>query len=184
MNVKHLNMNELEEGINYIVQTPDDKGPVRMIVSRPETGIRKILNSASLDTIKGLIGDNWKDRGSSGTPKKSANPETQITIMNSRVIDLIAHSSDRWKLAGDQLFIEMDISRNNIPPGSQLKIGSAVIEVSEKPHTGCQKFSERFGLHALIFVSTPLGLELCFRGINARVLKSGIVTVGDIVNKL
>ena len=184
MTVNHLDMNGLEAGIDYILDTPADKGLVRMIVSRPETGIRKILKSASLDTIEGLIGDNWKDRGSSSTSDKSADPETQITIMNSRVIELIAHSSDRWKLAGDQLFIEIDISRNNLPPGSKLKVGSAVIEVSGKPHTGCQKFSQRFGLDALKFVSTPMARELCFRGINARVMKSGIVTVGDIVNKV
>ena len=184
MTVNHLDMNGLEAGIDYILDTPADKGLVRMIVSRPETGIRKILKSASLDTIEGLIGDNWKDRGSSSTSDKSADPETQITIMNSRVIELIAHSSDRWKLAGDQLFIEIDISRNNLPPGSKLKVGSAIIEVSGKPHTGCQKFSQRFGLDALKFVSTPMAQELCFRGINARVVKSGIVTVGDIVNKI
>ena len=184
MTVNHLDMNGLEAGIDYILDTPADKGLVRMIVSRPETGIRKILKSASLDTIEGLIGDNWKDRGSSSTSDKSADPETQITIMNSRVIELIAHSSDRWKLAGDQLFIEIDISRNNLPPGSKLKVGSAIIEVSGKPHTGCQKFSQRFGLDALKFVSTPMARELCFRGINARVMKSGIVTVGDIVNKV
>ena len=184
MTVNHLDTDGLEAGIDYILDTPDDKGLVRMIVSRPETGIRKILKSASLDTIEGLIGDNWKDRGSSSTSDKSADPETQITIMNSRVIELIAHSSDRWKLAGDQLFIEIDISRNNLPPGSKLKVGSAIIEVSGKPHTGCQKFSQRFGLDALKFVSTPMARELCFRGINARVMKSGIVTVGDIVNKV
>ena len=184
MNVKHLNMNELEAGINYILQTLDDKGPVCMIVSRPEIEIRKILNSASLDTIEGLIGDNWKHRGSSDTPNKSANPETQITIMNCRVIDLIAQSRERWKLAGDQLFIDMDISRNNLPPGSQIKMGSTVLEVSAKPHTGCKKFSDRFGLDALKFVSTPRGRELCLRGINARVLKTGVVKIGDIVTKL
>ena len=184
MAVNHLDMNGLEAGIDYILDTPDDKGLVHMIVSRPETGIRKILKSASLDTIEGLIGDNWKDRGSSSTSDKSADPETQITIMNSRVIELIAQTNDRWKLAGDQLFIEIDISRNNLPPGSKLKVGSAVIEVSGKPHTGCQKFSQRFGLDALKFVSTPMGQELCFRGINARVMKSGIVTVGDVVNKV
>jgi len=184
MAVNHLDMNGLEAGIDYILDTPDDKGLVHMIVSRPETGIRKILKSASLDTIEGLIGDNWKDRGSSSTSDKSADPETQITIMNSRVIELIAQTNDRWKLAGDQLFIEIDISRNNLPPGSKLKVGSAVIEVSGKPHTGCQKFSQRFGLDALKFVSTPMGQELCLRGINARVMKSGIVTVGDVVNKV
>ena len=183
MTINHLDTNELEAGINYILDAPDDKGLVCMIVSRPEIGIRKILKNASLDTNEGLIGDNWKDRGSSSTPDKSANSETQITVMNSRVIELIAHSDDRWKLAGDQLFIDMDMSRSNLPPGSKLKVGSAVIEVSEKPHTGCQKFSQRFGLDALKFISTPMGREQCFRGINARVMKSGIVTVGDIVIK-
>ena len=78
----------------------------------------------------------------------------------------------------------MDISRNNLAPGTQIKIGSAVIEVSKKPHTGCKKFSNRFGVDALKFVSTPLGKELCLRGINTRIVESGIVKTGDVVKKI
>ena len=183
MNVNHLNMYQLESGLNHILNAPKDNGIVQMIVCRPKIEVREILKVAKLDKEFGLVGDNWNDRGSSSTPDNSSDIEAQLTIMNSRVISLITPSSDQWQFAGDQLYIDMDLSRNNLFPGSQIKIGSAVVEVSKKPHTGCEKFSNRFGLDALKFVSTPLGRELALRGINTRIVQSGIVQTGDVVKK-
>ena len=183
MNVSHLNMHQLESGLNHILNAPKDNGIVDMIVCRPKIEVREILKIAKLDKEFGLVGDNWNDRGSSSTPDNSSDIEAQLTIMNSRVISLITPSSDQWQLAGDQLYIDMDLSRNNLVPGSQIKIGSAIVEVSKKPHTGCKKFSNRFGLDALKFVSTPLGRELALRGINTRIVQSGIVRTGDVVKK-
>ena len=183
MTVNHVNMFQLESGLDHILNAPKDNGIVQMIVCRPKIEIRKILNVAKLDKEFGLVGDNWNDRGSSSTPDNSSDIEAQLTIMNSRVISLMTPSSDQWQLAGDQLYIDMDLSRNNLVLGSQIKIGSAVIEVSKKPHTGCEKFSNRFGLDALKFVSTPLGRELSLRGINTRIVQSGIVQTGDAVKK-
>ena len=183
MNVNHRNIDELEAGLNHILKAPKENGIVQLIVCRPKIEIRETLKIAKLDKEVGLVGDNWNDRGSSSMPDNSSDMEAQLTIMNSRVISLMTPSIDQWQLAGDQLYIDMDLSRNNLIPGRQIKIGSAVVEVSKKPHTGCKKFSNRFGIDALKFVSTTLGQELALRGINTRIVQSGIVQTGDVVKK-
>ncbi|MGB5412874.1 MAG: hypothetical protein WBN09_15215, partial [Woeseiaceae bacterium] len=132
----------------------------------------------------GLVGDNWLQRGSSRTADGSAHPEMQLNIMNARVIALVAVTEDRWPLAGDQIYVDLDLSKRNLPAGMQLRLGSAIIEVTGISHTGCRKFVARFGLEAMKFVNSGLGKQLCLRGINARVVKSGSFNVGDIVSKL
>ena len=180
----HLTMEQLEAGLNHIRRSPKDGGPVVMIVGRPEENAREVAAEGELDVDAGLAGDNWKTRGSTSTPDGSADPVAQITIMNSRVLALLARSEERWKLSGDQLIIDMDMSIEGLPPGTRLGVGSAVIEVSEKPHTGCGKFAGRFGADALRFVSTPTGRSLRLRGVNTRVVRSGTVRVGDVVERL
>ena len=182
--IQHLSMTELEAGLDDIRDAPKDTGVVQLIVRRPETLDREVLDEGQLDTVEGLVGDNWKARGSGQTADGSADPECQITIMNSRVTDLVAQDKDRWHLAGDQFYVEMDISRENLPPGTQLAIGDAVLQVSAKPHTGCGKFVQRFGADAMKFVNSAIGRELCLRGINTWVIKPGAVAVGDVVRKL
>ena len=154
-----------------------------MIVSRPRTGEREILERAELDIELGLVGDNWQARGSSMTENGAAHPEMQLNLMSSRAIELIAAERSRWQLAGDQLFVDLDLSGENLPPGTRLAIGSAIIEVTAEPHTGCKKFVDRFGLEAMKFVNSPMGRELNLRGINAKVVKAGTVVVGDVINK-
>ena len=153
-------------------------------VRRPDTDERAVLAHAKLDTVEGLIGDNWLQRGSSRTADGSAHPGMQLNIMNSRVIALVAGTEDRWPLAGDQIYVDLDLSKKNLPAGTKLQLGSAVIEVTSIPHTGCKKFVERFGLDAMKFVTSGLGKQLCLRVINARVIKSGSFDVGDIVAKI
>lgn len=182
--VKHLTREELEAGLAEIRQSPKDEGVLEMIVRRPRTGEREVLAEGELDLTEGLVGDNWRTRGSSLTADGSAHPEMQLNIMNARVIALVAQDKGRWHLAGDQLFIDMDLSAENLPPGSRLAIGSAVIEVTAQPHTGCQKFVERFGADAMKFVNSPVGRQLHLRGINAKVVQGGLVRVGDIVRKI
>jgi hypothetical protein len=177
-------MEQLEARLDDIRDAPKDAGVVHLIVRRPETLEREILDEGQLDTAEGLVGDNWRARGSGQTADGSADPECQITIMNSRVTDLVAQDKDRWHLAGDQLYVEMDISRENLPPGTRLGIGDAVLEVSAKPHTGCGKFVERFGADAMKFVNSAVGREMCLRGINTWVIQQGAVSVGDVVRKL
>jgi MOSC domain-containing protein YiiM len=130
------------------------------------------------------VGDCWKDRGSSRTHDGSADPGMQLTIMNSRAISLIAQEKDRWQLAGDQLFIDMDLSPENMPDGTQLAIGSAVVAITDLPHLGCKKFASRFGKDAVRFVNSPAGRQLRLRGVNAKVVKPGAIAAGDIVKKI
>ena len=182
--IQHLSTTELEAGLDDIRDAPKDAGVVHLIVRRPETLEREILDEGQLDTVEGLVGDNWKARGSGQTADGSADPECQITIMNSRVTQLVAQDKDRWHLAGDQFYVEMDISKENLPAGTRLAIGDAVLEVSAKPHTGCGKFVERFGADAMKFVNSAVGREMCLRGINTWVIQSGAVSVGDTVRKL
>lgn len=177
-------MEELEAALVHIRQTPKDEGVLQLIVRRPETEQREVLQEAELDPDKGLVGDNWSVRGSSRTPDGSALLDMQINIMNARVVALVAQEKERWSLAGDQLFIDMDLSTENLPAGTRLSIGSAVLEVTPPPHTGCQKFVSRFGIDAMKFVNSPLGKKLCLRGINARVVQAGVVRVGEAARKL
>ena len=182
--MKHLTREELEAGLDFIRQSPKDEGVLQLIVRRPREDEREVLQEAELDIIEGLIGDNWKTRGSSRTADGSSHPDMQLNIMNARAAALITQSADRWKLAGDQLYVDLDLSDENLLPGTQLAIGSAVIEVTAQPHTGCKKFVERFGVDALKFVMSPVGRELHLRGINARVVKSGIIRTNDSIRKL
>ena len=182
--VRHLGREELESGLHYIRQSPSDRGAVRMIVRRPDTDRREALVHAKLDTAEGLVGDNWLQRGSSRTAGGSAHPEMQLNIMNARVIALVAGTEDRWPLAGDQIYVDLNLSKQNLPTGTQLQLGSAVIEVTGIPHMGCKKFVARFGLEAMKFVNSGLGKQLCLRGINAKVVESGAFNVGDVLSKL
>ena len=182
--MKHLTMKELEASLEDIRQSPKDEGVLQLIVCRPQTEQRKVLEEGELDPVKGLVGDNWGVRGSSRTADGSSNPEMQLNIMNSRVVALVARERERWPLAGDQLFIDMDLSKHNLPAGTRLTLGSAVVEVTAPPHTGCQKFVARFGLDAMKFVNSPLGKELCLRGINARVVQPGVIHIGEVARKI
>jgi hypothetical protein len=160
---------------------PGDIGIVQLIARRPAVDERELLEEAVLDVDEGMAGDTWRVRGSSSTPDGSANPEAQITVMNARAAGHIAGDTERWPLAGDQFYVDFDLSVENLPPGTRVAIGTAEIEVSEKPHTGCSKFSGRFGTEALRAVNTPEGRALRLRGMNARVTKSGVVRVGDAI---
>jgi hypothetical protein len=182
--MKHLNVEELEAGLDEILQSPTNTGAVKMIVRRPDVDEREVLEEAKLDVAEGLIGDNWELRGSPATHDGSAHPEMQLNLMNSRVIALVATCMERWSLAGDQLYVDLDLSKSNVPAGTQLEIGSAVIEVTGMPHLGCKKFAARFGVEATKFVNSHRGKELGLRGVNAKIVKPGAVRVGDRVRKM
>ena len=182
--IKHLTMAEVERGLDDIRESPKDEGILELIVRRPKVDARELLEEGELSLIEGLVGDSWSTRGSSRTADGSAHREMQINIMNSRVSALVSQAKDRWALAGDQLYIDMDLSDENLPAGTRLALGSAVIEISALPHTGCKKFVSRFGLDAMRFVNSPLGLKLHLRGVNAKVLRGGVIRVGDIVRKI
>jgi len=181
---RHLTLDELEAGLPGLLTSPRDQGTLELIVRRPAIGAREVLETGELDLADGLVGDTWKLRGSSRSADGGPHPDMQINVMNSRVIDFIAQDRDRWALAGDQLFVDLDLSAVNLPPGTRLSMGTAVIEVTPQPHTGCAKFVERFGVDAMKFVNSPRGRQLSLRGINARVVRSGRIHAGGVVSKL
>ena len=177
-------MDELLAGLPEIRESPPRVGRVDLIVRRPAIDAREVLPVGELDLVEGLVGDTWKARPSSRTGNGTPHPDMQINVMNSRVIQLLAGPAERWPLAGDQLFVDLDLSGANLPAGTRLALGSAEIVVTDQPHTGCKKFMERFGTEALRLVSSPEGRALNLRGINARVVRPGVVRVGDVVTKL
>ena len=155
-----------------------------LIVRRPDVDVRETVQIAELDPQQGLVGDNWKIRGNKNTPDGSANINAQITVMNSRTIHLLAQNEERWSLAGDQLFIDLDLSDENIPPGTRLALGTTMLEVSSVPHTGCSKFAARYGTDATKFVNSKEGKRLHLRGINTRVVRAGVIRTGDTIQKV
>lgn len=182
--MRQLAYAELEEGLPEISRSPQAAGTVELIVRRPAVEEREVVAEAELDTEVGLVGDCWLTRGSSSTADGSANPEAQLTLMNSRAAALVAQTPERTQLAGDQLYVDFDLSGANIPPGTRLEVGTAVIEVSTVPHTGCGKFVQRFGVDAMKFVNSDVGRELNLRGINTKVVRAGTVRQGDRIRKL
>ena len=167
---KHLTTAEIEAGIPFVLDSPRDEGILQLIVRRPAVDQREVISEGELDVREGLIGDNWLARGSSRTRDGLGHPEMQINVMNYRFAELVAGSAERVRLAGDQLFVDLDLSRHNLPPGAQLSIGSAIIEITPIPHLGCKKFANsEFGwLHSL-------------RGLNAKVVQGGRISVNDAV---
>jgi hypothetical protein len=179
----HATADELEAGLDQIRRAPADEGTVELIVRRPAVEEREVLEEGMLDPEHGLVGDCWRTRGSSSTRDGSSNRERQLTLMNARVIALVARDRDRWPLAGDQLYVDLDLSPENMPPGTRLALGSAVIEVTDQLHTGCAKFTARFGSAAIRFVNGKAGRPLRMRGMYAKVVKPGTVRRGDTIRK-
>ena len=173
---KHLPMETLTAGLDEIRQSPKATGVLELIVRRPQTEAREVLDAGELDLAEGLVGDNWKQRGS--------HIDTQLTLTNARLMALVAQEKEHWPLAGDQLYVDFDLSVDNIPPGTRLSLGAAEIQITEPPHTGCKKYAARFGLDALKFVNSREGRQLRLRGVNAKIIRSGAIRVGDAVKKL
>src|SRR5262245_4014639 len=180
----HRSTAELESGLEHVRNSPADLGTLELIVRRPAVDEREVLDEGELDVTVGLVGDTWSKRGSTRTPDGGPHPGMQLNVINARAAALVACSPERWPLAGDQLYIDLDLCDANLPAGTQLAIGDAVIEVTDQPHRGCAKFSARFGPHALRFVNSAVGTELHLRGINAKVVSSGTIRRGDTVRKL
>jgi len=182
--MRHLTREELEAGVGDIRRAPKDEGVLHMIVRRPNVDERELLDEAQLSIDEGVVGDTWRLRSSSRMPDGGPHPDMQLNIIGTRAIGLIAQDRARWALSGDQLFVDLDLTGENLPAWTKLQIGSAIIEVTDQPHTGCGKFVSRFGVDAMKFVNSPLGRSLNLRGINARVVQPGTIRVGDVVRKL
>ncbi len=180
----HKTTEELEAGLDQVRASPPGTGTLELIVRRPAVDEREVLDEGFLDLDVGLTGDTWQARGSTSTADGSSNRDAQLTVMSARAAALVAGPRERWPLAGDQLYVDMDLSEGALPAGTRLAIGEAVIEITAKPHRGCAKFSDRFGPEALRFVNTGMGLVLNLRGRNARVVVPGPIRRGDPVRLL
>ncbi len=182
--VVHRSIEELARGVSDVRRAPCDGGLLRLIARRPGPDEREVLADAELDVTAGLIGDTWSQRPSRRMPEGQPHPDMQLTLMNARAAALFAVTPDRWALAGDQLYVDLHLGEDNLPAGTRLSIGGAVVEITDQPHTGCAKFAQRFGLDAQRFLSSPDGVALRLRGINARVLVGGRIAVGDVLTKV
>ena len=179
----HRSTAELEAGLDHIRSSPTDHGTLELVLRRPAVDEREVLEVAELSVEEGVVGDTWNVRPSTRTADGSAHPDMQLNIMNARAAALIAGDRDGWPLAGDQLYVDLDLSGRNLAPWTRLAIGTAVIEITDQPHLGCAKFTQRFGLDAHRFVNSEVGRELNLRGVNARVVQPGIVRPGDTVSR-
>lgn len=181
----HLGAEELAAGLGAIRRAPAALGTLEMIVRRPTVDEREVVDEGVLTLDDGLVGDHWRARGSRSTEDGAADPDRQLTVMASRVVDLLAGGDrDGWPIAGDQLYVDLDLSEEHLPAGSRLAVGSAVLEIQAQPHTGCAQFSARFGSDALRLASSESGRALRLRGVNAVVVQDGSVRTGDLVRKL
>jgi hypothetical protein len=182
--VTHRTPEELEDFIPQLLAAPQDTGTLELVVRRPGLGQREVLDEGELDLVVGLVGDSWMQRGSRKTSDGGPHPEMQLNVMSARMVSFLAGDPERRPLAGDQLYLDLDLSQDNLPVGTRLTIGDpavrgAVIEVTAPPHTGCAKFIERFGAEAMRFVNGSVGRPLRLRGLNARVVAPGRVRPGD-----
>lgn len=184
----HLSPEALLAGLPEILRSPKDAGTVELIVRRPKVDSREILEQATLDPEWGVVGDDWRTLAYRRDDSGRLPPDTQLTLMNSRTIDLLSGKSlpgfrERWALAGDQLYVDLDLSRENLPTGTRLAIGEAVVEITAAPHNGCKKFARRYGVEAMKFVNSPEGKANRLRGVYAKVVRGGIVRQGDCIAK-
>ncbi len=177
---------QLQSGLEHVRKAPCGEGKLVLLVRRPAPEERELLERGLLDTERGLLGDDWSQRPNAQTDDGGPDPDAQITLMGARAAALVAGGQDheRWASAGDQLYVDLDLGVANLPVGTRLAIGEAVLEVTAEPHLGCGKFSRRFGLDALKFVNSAVGRDLRLRGVNARVIESGEIAAGDGVRKL
>ncbi|MFV0307866.1 MAG: MOSC domain-containing protein [Desertimonas sp.] len=182
--MRHLDADQLAAGLAHIRASPTDDGILKLVVARPSAGERHVVAVGELSLADGLIGDNWNQRPSRRSADGGPHPDMQLNLINARLSAHIAEDEAHRALCGDQLHVDLDLSVDNLPPGTRLAIGDAVIEITDQPHTGCAQFRERFGGAALRFVNTGPGKQLRLRGINAKVVEPGRIAAGDAIRKV
>jgi MOSC domain-containing protein YiiM len=178
----HLTVEELEAGLAHVRLAPREAGRVALIIARPSVDLREELEVGRFTANDGLVGDRWRRDAAAHAPEDEVPTDGQVTFINARYLDLIARGArHRWALAGDQLVVDLDLGQDNLAPGDRLAIGTTLFEVTTRPHLGCRKFSDRFGVDALRFANSQQGRQQRLRGMYARVVQDGHVRVGDTI---
>ena len=177
----HVSRESLDPHLPTLRALSSEQGTLELIVVRPTEGERELPDAAELTIEDGLVGDRWTQRID---PDGNVHRDNQLTIASTHLLGLIAEP-ERWPLAGDNLLVDIGLDKESLPTGSRLAIGdTVVVQISEEPHTGCAKFSARFGSDALKFINSPEGRELRLRGVNAHVIVPGTVSTGDTVRRI
>lgn len=177
----HVTRESLDGRLPELRSLDTDAGTLELIVVRPTEGERETPETAELTIEDGLVGDRWQAHGETNGRVDRHN---QLTIASTHLLGLIAEP-ERWPLAGDNLLVDIGLDKANLPAGTRLAIGeTVVVQISEEPHTGCAKFSARFGSDALKFINSPEGRELRLRGLNAQVIVPGTISTGDAVRRV
>lgn len=184
VNPQHVTAEQLAAGIAELCDSPREQGRVDLVVVRPMQGKRQCLERVLISLEAGVVGDRWLTTSWKKLANGSAHPAVQVTLMNARCIRLIAGEPTNWAIAGDNLFVDLDLSRENLPTGARLKIGECILQITSVAHNGCWKFKDRFGEAAVKFVNSPEGKKLRLRGVHARVVQGGEVAVGDCIERL
>jgi MOSC domain-containing protein YiiM len=184
MEKKHLSNKEIEAGLSHVLASPKDQGELKAIVVRPEVNQRERLAAARLSPEGGVEGDRWATSTTLRRADGSPDPRTQVSLMNARILQLIANADDRMALAGDNLIVDLDLSEGNLSVGQKLAIGEVTLQITDVPHTGCDKFADRFGTDAVRYVNAPATKPLHLRGLYAQVLTAGTLRVGQVVRKV
>ena len=179
-----MNTEQIVGGMSHVTASPADGGRLELIIVRPAEGERVLPESVRVSPEQGVEGDKWRHSRGHDTPDDGPDPRTQVTLMNARILRLISGEEGRMPLAGDNLIVDLDLSDENIAPGQRLSVGEAVLEVTEVPHNGCGAFLDRYGKDAVKFVNSPEGKRLHLRGLHAKVITAGVVSVGDEVRKV
>ncbi len=174
----HRTLADLEPHLDHLQAAPTDEGQLAMVVCRQGVARRRLLDEGRIDRELGLVGDDWSTRPTRA-PGGLPDRDKQVTVMSARMVALLDGSPQRQALAGDQLYVDLDLSADNLPPGARIAIGEAVLEVTDKAHLGCAKFVRYFGEEAMRFVNGRVGRRLRLRGLNTRVVTPGTVRPGD-----
>ena len=182
--MKHLTLTEIEAGMDWVLAAPDTVGRVEALVVRPAVDQRVSHTQVMFSPEQGVTGDNWLTSCWKKLPGGESDPEVQVAIMSARMIEVLTRDKSRWPLAGDQLFVDFDLSVVNLAVGNRLQVGAAVLEITAEPHRGCRKFSQRFGAEAKAFVNSKQGDAYRLRGVYAKIVSAGEVRVGDDIRKI
>lgn len=182
--VRHLTTQEIEAGLPDVHASPKDHGELVAIFTRPAVGERRELQATEITAECGIPDDHWSKGCWKSLENGAPDPDVQISLMSSRFINLIASSRENWGLSGNNIFVDLDLTPENLPIGQKLKVGAAELVITAVPYTGCAKFIERYGRDACVYVNRGLGRDMRLRGVYGRVVKDGYIKVGDKVTKL